>query len=487
MTDRAIRTRGWTRSHTKDWIPSNIVPAPVLRFVSRPDLLPPRVTVRKTAQDTAPGYIFVNPKVDLMTIPPTLEQGGPAILGDDGQPVWFLPRGDGSVIRTAGLRPQTYQGKPVLTWWEGQTDATASAIYGTWVVMDESYRIIARIDPADGLPVADYHDLVITSQDTALFLVYRPERRVVDGVPRIIVGELIQEVEIATGRLVFQWDSLDHINPAESFVDPPESPQTPYHYLHLNSLSLDSDGNIVAGARHTSTVYSIDRGTGRIIWRLGGKESDFALAEGAAFSYQHDAQLRPDGTLSLFDNASTDTAIDSVQVSRGLVLALDTEKMTASVSQSFPSPDGLLSGGQGSVQELPNGDIFVGWGTNSRFTEFAPDGQVLYDASFTRSKVTSYRAYRFAWTGRPVDAPAVAVTGSADAMDVYASWNGATEVGAWRVLAGSGPNRLAPVAQAPRHGFETAIPVAERTAYVAVQALDGDGHVLGTSDAVPVY
>jgi hypothetical protein len=66
---------------------------------------------------------------------------------------------------------------------------------------------------------------------------------------------------------------------------------------------------------------------------------------------------------------------------------------------------------------------------------------------------------------------------------VYASWNGATRVAAWSVLAGPTATTLHPAAQAPRSGFETAIalPAGMAGPYVTVQALDATGAVLGTA------
>ena len=128
--------------------------------------------------------------------------------------------------------------------------------------------------------------------------------------------------------------------------------------------------------------------------------------------------------------------------------------------------------------------MLVGWGAEPFFSEFSKDGTLLLDAEFPAG-VGSYRAFRFPWTGRPTEAPAVAAlpTGG-DRVDVYASWNGATEVARWEALAGSKVNALQPIGSAPRGGFETTISVRTSAPLVAARALDAAGKVLGTSAAI---
>src|SRR5215211_2285744 len=216
--------------------------------------------------------------------------------------------------------------------------------------------------------------------------------------------------------------------------------------------------------------------------RLGGKKSSFEMGPGTQTRYQHDARRQSDGTLTIFDNGS----VKKDDRSYGIVLELDEEEMSASVVREYTHPDKLLAATQGSVQVLPNDNIFIGWGSNPLFSEFSTDGELLFDARFP-PEVESYRAFRFPWVGHPSDEePAIAVeAGSADELRLYASWNGATEVASWQVVAGSSPDKLEPVgSSAPKEGFETAIRVNTSEPYVGVQARDGSGRVLGTSRAV---
>jgi hypothetical protein len=147
----------------------------------------------------------------------------------------------------------------------------------------------------------------------------------------------------------------------------------------------------------------------------------------------------------------------------------------------------VLADSQGNMQALPGGDWFLGWGQVPDFSELSPAGQLLFDAHFPADD-QSYRDFRFVWTGRPAQPPAFALTQDTGAKRiVYASWNGATQVAQWRVLAGAAPTRLRPVAQRPRSGFETAIalPAGAVGPYLTVQGLDAEGHVLGV--ARPAY
>jgi hypothetical protein len=239
-------------------------------------------------------------------------------------------------------------------------------------------------------------------------------------------------------------------------------------------------------ARNTWAAYDVDARSGQVRWRLGGKRSSFTLGAGARTAYQHDARRQADGTITFFDNGATPAVHPQ---SRGLELRLDQAAGTASVVREAVHPGkALVAGSQGNLQALANGNWMVGWGEAPYVSEFSPSGALLFDAHLP-STYESYRAYRLAWSGQPRDSPALAVTrargGAAGPATVYASWNGATRLAAWRVLAGPSPSRLAPVASAAKSGFETAVAVPRLAAgaYVAVQALDATGAVLGASPA----
>ena len=216
------------------------------------------------------------------------------------------------------------------------------------------------------------------------------------------------------------------------------------------------------------------------MWRLGGKHSDFDMGSGSAFAWQHDARRQPDGTLTIFDNGAT-PAVE--RLSRGLILDVDEQAMTATLLRQYTHPK-VLAGSQGSVQLLPNGNVFVGWGEVPRVSEFHRSGRLLFDA-ILGNEYECYRAFRLPWTGLPAEAPAIALTHRGRELTAYASWNGATEVRTWRLLAGANAGALGAVASTRASGFESALRTAAAAgSHFAVQALDATGSPLGQSQTM---
>jgi Arylsulfotransferase (ASST) len=434
--------------------------APVRHFVSRPDLKPPTVQILRRRPRTTPGYIFIAPKKDVV-------QAGPLILDNHGRVVWFHPLDTNAVT---DFRVQRYRGRPVLTWWRGRPNEGDGD--PRYVIFDAKYRFVANVYPAHDLG-GDIHEFMITPRNTALFtishLVQFQGRKVLEG------G--VQELDIRTGRVLFEWRSLDHVRLAESYRIPPGDRSRTFDYFHINSIEIDDDGNLLISARNTHAVYKLNRRTGRILWRLGGKRSDFTLGGGVRFAWQHDARRQPDGTLTLFDNEAGPHVRTQ---SRGIVLKLDVKRMRATLVRAFVHRPPIVAVDQGNMQRLPNGHFLIGWGHEPRFTEFGPHGRILFDGRFGRGRVDSYRAYRFTWSGRPLRSPDVAVKGKV----AYASWNGATEVKRWRLLAGPQRRDLRPVRTVRNKAFETAIRLSGDAAWIAVQALDRHGRPLRRSAAV---
>jgi hypothetical protein len=445
-------------------------------FRSRPDLRPPAIRVTTPATKTAPGLIFLGVKTPN-------NQNGAMIVDDEGEQIWFSPM-TGDVDQPNDVRVQWYRGQPVLTSWEGVSERGHGL--GHFVVRDSSYRPVAELRVGNGYPGADLHEFLLTPDGTALIIVYHAVRWDLSSVggaeEGTAVDGIVQELEVATGRVISEWHSLDHIAIDEAKGEPPEDPDDLFDYVHLNSVEVDADGHLVVSARNSWGVYKFDRWTGEVIWRLNGTRSDFEMGPETPFVVQHDARVLPTGELTVFDNASGDS--EAEVSSRGLVLRLDTEAMTATLVRAHVHPTEILSVSQGNMQTLPNGNAFVGWGSSPVFSEFAPDGTLLFNGRFPQN-TNSYRAYRFPWVGLPSELPAVATElGDDGEVTVYVSWNGATEAVTWEVLAGSNPDRLRPVASAPRAGFETEIVVETTEPYLAVRALNGTGNILGVSAVV---
>ena len=293
---------------------------------------------------------------------------------------------------------------------------------------------------------------------------------------------VVQEIDVATGKLLFEWHSADHVGVEESYLP---FPAGIWDYFHLNSIGAMPDGNLIVSARHTSTVYKLDRSTGAVIWRLGGMKSDFRMGAGTQFAYQHDARGHPGGLVSIFDDGgySPESAIEAS--SRAIVLALDEDAMTAELAHADVQPQGKLSFAMGNVQQLPNGNRFVGWGTTPSCSEFTDAGDLVFDATLPGGGI-SYRSYRGAWTGVGPGRPALAAVRAGGGVDLYASWNGATEVAAWRVTGGATAKTADALHTVHRTGFETRIHVPKPPAVVKVTALDANGKALGSSRAVRV-
>jgi hypothetical protein len=442
-------------------------PNEVRTFRSRPDLSPPGVQITEQAHDTAPGYIFVAAKKGA-------GQDGPMILDNLGRVVWF------SKDRYAtDFKVQRYRGEPVLTWWEG--GIVAGHGVGEYLIFDSSYREIMKVQAGNGYK-GDLHEFSITPRDTALLTAYTKTRTDLSpiGGPEdgLVWGGIAQELDLESGEVLFEWRSLDHVGVEESYRKPPQDPGTALDYFHINTIEIDFDGNFLISAKGTSAVYKVDPESGEIMWRLGGKESDFEMGPGTRFVSQHDSRRQSDGTITIFDNGAPPQEHEQ---SRGIVLELDMDEMSATLVREYTLPNKPLSTSQGNVQVLPDGNVFVGWGSAPYFSEYSHDGKLLFDASFMGS-AQSYRAFRLPWSGNPDDEPALAVErGSDERVTVYVSWNGATEVDTWQVIAGPDPDRLEPVGSAPWRGFETTIVVNTTEPYVAVQARSASGRTLGTS------
>lgn len=448
-------------------------PGDVLRFRSRPGLVPPRYSVRVRRPGIAPGLVFLGPK----TGP---GQDGPEIVDDSGQPVYF--KALRAPLQAYDVGVQRYRGAPVLTWWQGTTFAFGVGD-GEGEIYDTSYHRVATVRAGNGY-AADLHEFRITGRNTALVTAYQPVRWDTSSAHGPAAGlvrdSIVQEIDIPTGLVLFEWHSLGHVPLSDSYFPVAPRPEA-WDYFHVNSIDQDADGNLIVSSRNTSTVYAIDPATGGILWRLGGKHSSFTLGAGVRFALQHDATVQADGTLSIFDNSA---APRSAFQSRGLRVRLDRTAMTATLASPPLTHDHPLStANQGSVQLLPGGNTLVGWGNHAWATEFDAQGRVVWDLKMPR-RDQSYRAMRSAWVATPPTRPSVSATDGPGGITAYASWNGATQVASWRLLAGADGRSLRAVATAARTGFETRVSARRHDRAIAVEALDAAGRVLQRSHTI---
>ena len=325
----------------------------------------------------------------------------------------------------------------------------------------------------------DPHEFSITPSGTALVtaweLVTRDLREFRGSAKGEVIGGVVQEMELPSGRVLFEWHSLDHVGLDESYSA--FQPRYGYFdYFHVNSIGPTEDGSLLVSARNTWTIYKIDRGGSEVIWRLGGKKTNLQMGPGATFAWQHDAREHNGELVSLFDDGA---APNVESQSRGLVLAVDSARMRAALHSAYPHSPPLLATALGSTQLLPNGNVLVGYGTEPHVTEFGADGTTRLDLALPAGGQT-YRAFRFPWTGRPAEQPRLAVAGAYS----YVSWNGATEVTHWQLRTGRTVDDLTPAATVPRRGFETSLPLPSDARYAAAVALDTNGRPLGQSATV---
>jgi hypothetical protein len=444
-------------------------PGPTQSFHSEPGLHPPVVTATGDP-DLGSGDAFVTAEDST--------QQGPMILDDKGRLVWFRPIHD-THISAFNLRVQRYRGRPVLTWWQGRVNVVGVGTEGEGLILDDHYRTVGIVRASEGYS-ADLHEFQITPEGTALITGFAPVAADLSSVGGSPNGELldsiVQEIDIRTGRLLWEWHAFGHVPLTASEAGTPPA-NSPYDFFHLNSIQQLPNGNLLISARNTWAVYEISRETGKVIWTLGGKDSSFKMSSGTNFYWQHDAHLQGN-TLTLFDDGATP---QEEPQSRALTLHVDPVRFKVTVARVYTHSPGVLSDYEGSMQTLPNGNLFVDWGRAPDLSEYTPGGEQIWNVSFT-APVHSYRAYRYRWTADPTTRPAMSVsTGSGDKVTVYASWNGATNVARWQLIAGP---RGSPVATTASAGFETAITGFTTKPYLVVRALDSAGQVLATSASV---
>ena len=217
--------------------------------------------------------------------------------------------------------------------------------------LDSTYTqkyVVSPIGVYDG----DLHDFQITSNDTAILMIYDPILMDLSSIGGPELGwfydGMFQEIKLETGELLFQWRVSDFYHPNDSYHPIEDSGQTRtsgYDHSHINSVDKDDQGRYLISMRHLHTVACIDGTTGDVLWSLGGKRNNFADAsDGAAtnFSWQHDARWQGPNRLSLFDNAAYNNNNLSA-VSRGMIVDLDMEARQATLAQSFDHPHDIMA------------------------------------------------------------------------------------------------------------------------------------------------
>ena len=464
---------------------SQTQPDKLHHYVSRPDLTPPLIDVLHNSRAArGDGNVLLTPlpspivhpeSNNAITIHP-VGPGGPMIVAPDGHVVWFKQLHAPDVA--ANLRVQHYRGRRVLTWWQGSVTPSAFGL-GEGVIANHAYRTIKTVKAGNGYPM-DIHEFELHGRD-ALFTIYSPILvhlpGTAPGTRSPLLDAIVQEVDVRTGLVVWEWHSYGHIPLADSYATPANSAS--YDAYHINSIQSLRGRHVLLSARDTSAIYDVDKASGQIEWKLGGKDSSFRLGPDARFWFQHDARMLPDGRISMFDDEAGPP--QKAPSSRGLILTLGPSRAT--VSRQYLRPQDTSAQSEGSLQRLDGSRVFLGFGAQPFFSEFSGGGRLLYDASLPKDD-GSYRVYREPWRGTPSTTPDLVVKRGDGSVSAYASWNGATTVRRWQLLAGSQAGSLEPVGTAPARGFETRIDAATSAEEFAVRALGRDGRVLARSATV---
>jgi len=356
----------------------------------------PAVIVLKQGADNGNGDIFITPAGGSVS--------GPEIISNTGKVIWFHPLPAHELA--ADFRAQTYQGRPVLTWWQGPPNLGAVS-GGTDYLYNDRYRQIAEVKGGNGYS-ADGQEFLITPWNTALIIadtITTANLTSIGGpADQKVVDSIVQEINISTGKVLFQWDSADHVPYRDSEQPRPASAATPWDWFYINAVHLDTDGNLLISARYAWAVYKVNLHTGNIIWVLGGKHSTFRIKAapgqvldraGEIFAYQHDPEAIGNGEYTVFGDES-DGGAGLLPYSRVVTVRLDLATKAATLVKSTRQPEGLLATEEGNAQTTRNGDLFVGWGAVPFISEFSPSGQLLFNAQFPGVD-TSYRAYRLPW------------------------------------------------------------------------------------------
>jgi hypothetical protein len=454
----------------------------VQHYSSAPTLTPSTVHITTAAKSGAsPGDLLLAPYQGDGT-------PGPMITDQAGNLIWFhpLPAGESST----SLRLQQYEGKPVLTWWQGRILEVGFG-QGEDVIYNTAYQKVAAVRAGNGYS-ADLHEFRLSAEGTAWIDIFDPiDMNLSSSGGRsdgVLTDSVIEEVDVKTGLVMWQWHALGHIPIGESHNPAPKA-SYPWDYVHINSISpggaggASQSGEVLLSSRNTWTLYDVDIDSGGVRWRLGGSHSNFRLGPGTRTYWQHDAEWQPGGLISVFDNGSDPP---KEKQSRGLVLDPNLSSHTVTLVKQFTNPTKtLLASSQGDMLTLAGGNWMMGYGGLPNFTEYNNSGQVLLDGTLGKN-VQDFRTYLYPWSGQPTSAPSIVATpGSGGTISVSVSWNGATQAASWQVLAGASTGALAPVATAAKTAaFQTTISAPSAGPYVAVQALNSAGVVIGTSATI---
>ncbi len=438
-------------------------------YVTLPDTFP-IMTITVPAHNTAPGSTFIAP----FLFASATQNSWLMILDDRGEPVYY--QAADSRLLDFKVQPNGH-----LTYFDQGA--------GQFRELDSTYSEVNTYGAVGGY-TTDVHDLQLLDNGNALLMIYDPQpmdlsQLVPGGRPdATVIGLVLQEID-SQNNLIFQWDSWSHFLITDTTV---ATSGSLLDYVHGNAIELDADGNWLLSSRHLDEVTKIDRAgeTGDIIWRMGGKNNQFTFVNDAAepFFHQHDIRRLSNGNVTLFDNHNGHVP----PWSRGVEYQLDEEARTATLVWQFYNTPSAVSPAMGNVQRLPNGNSLVGWGATyaPMLTEVTPLGVKAFEIDI-QDPYTSYRAFRFPWQATPTYGPTLVTRATTETTTLFFSWNGATDVGGYTILAGRAPGNLSAIGVKAKTGFEDQFSPVMRPGqycYFRVVATAADGTPLSSSPEV---
>ena len=468
---------------------------PTRKYISF-NLESPRPSAVKWEDSCENGHVFVGPYGSSVT------HSGPVMLDPLGGLVWMTDQYDDVM----NFRMQEYRGENFLTFWYGDKHGTQGQ--GELVMLNSKYEIAHRVQAVGPTVKGDLHEFTLTDEGTALITIYKVTQMDLSGMgwgrssKGWALDGLFQEVDVATGDLIFEWKASDHFKAEDSYYWQPFAgyiEYIPFDFYHINSVQKDSKGNYLISARHFHSITYIDGKSGETLWILGGDSKDFTdISNGKAsdFKWQHHARWRSEeeGIISLLDNGVAGPLRVDAPYSRGMLIQVDQANRTAKLVQTYVSMGKVRATSQGNLQILPdNNHVFISWGATPAYTEFAIDGTLLCEvhlgasALFWWERMKTYRIFKvWEWIGEPEYPPSAKI----ESDSLYVSWNGATEVKYWELQGAKegadGDDAFESIDIIEKRSFEEAFILPSKGDYVRyrVAALGNEKQLLHTSDPV---
>jgi len=414
-------------------------------------------------EETAPGKIFI-----------TNSEGAPylMILGNDGTPYFYQQLDESS------LDFKVQSNAMLSRWIEGDE--------GGYMVMDQYFQNIDTLRCKNGFGT-DQHEFLLLQNGHALLIAIE-ERPLIqidpEGNPNTtVIGNHIQELD-ENGMLVFEWLCWDHINLEDSYIENQDVLEL--DYIHMNSIAVDYDGHLLISSRHLSECTKINRQSGDIIWRLGGKNNQFDfINDPDQISSQHDFRPVPDkpGHYTLFDNGTQ----KDPKYSRAVEFKLDTVNMLAEKVWEYRQLPDRYSRLMGNAQRLPNGNTLINWGdpTLPKITEVTEDSIVVYEADFTPAMI-NYRTFRFEFDGYML-APNLVAEPYPDRVRLLFNKFGDKGVDYYNIYGGESPESLVWIDSTSRTWIDLSDLETSTFFYLEVTAMDTSGLESPPSKLEKVY